>query len=81
MIDLLRRRLEDYAATDAWREEQVLREILQEVVLYALWRADFFAVTAFQGGTSLRLMHGLRRFSEGVRPRNDVVSRVCFELL
>lgn len=64
MIDLLRRRLADYAATDARREEQALKEILQEVTLYALWRADFFEVAAFQGGTSLRLLHGLRRFSE-----------------
>jgi len=61
MIDLLRRRLADYAATDARQEEQALKEILQEVALYALWRADFFEVAAFQGGTSLRLLHGLRR--------------------
>jgi hypothetical protein len=64
MIDLLRRRLADYAATDARQEEQALKEILQEVTLYALWRADFFEVAAFQGGTSLRLLYGLRRFSE-----------------
>jgi len=64
MIDLLRRRLESYAVADAWREEQALREILQEVALYGLWRAGFFEVAAFQGGTSLRLFHGLRRFSE-----------------
>jgi predicted nucleotidyltransferase component of viral defense system len=64
MIELLRRRLADYAVTDARQEEQALKEILQEVALYALWRADFFEVAAFQGGTSLRLLHGLRRFSE-----------------
>lgn len=64
MIDLLRRRLADYAATNARQEEQALKEILQEVALYGLWRADFFEVAAFQGGTSLRLLHGLRRFSE-----------------
>ena len=64
MIDLIRRRLESYGATDALREEQALKEILQELVLYGLWRADFFAVAAFQGGTSLRILHGLPRFSE-----------------
>lgn len=64
MIDILRRRLADYAVTDARQEEQALKEILQAVALYALWRAEFFEVAAFQGGTSLRLLHGLRRFSE-----------------
>lgn len=64
MIDLLRQRLTGYALADAWQEEQALKEILQEVALYGLWRAGFFSVAAFQGGTSLRLLHGLRRFSE-----------------
>ena len=41
-----------------------MREILQEVALYALWRAQFFEDAAFQGGTSLRILHGLPRFSE-----------------
>jgi len=64
MIDLLRKRLDSYAAADARQEEQALKEILQEVALYGLWRAGFFDVAAFQGGTSLRLLYGLRRFSE-----------------
>lgn len=41
MIDLLRQRLAGYALADARQEEQALKEILQEVALYALWRADF----------------------------------------
>ncbi len=45
-------------------EEQAIKEIVQELALYALWRADFFAVAAFQGGTGLRILHGLPRFSE-----------------
>ena len=32
--------------------------------MYALWRTGFFEVAAFQGGTSLRILHGLPRFSE-----------------
>jgi predicted nucleotidyltransferase component of viral defense system len=64
MIDLLRKRLEKYAATNAVQEEQALKEILQEVALYALWRAGFFDIAAFKGGTSLRILHGLPRFSE-----------------
>lgn len=71
MIDLLRERLQSYAATDAHREQQALREILQEVALYGLWRAGFFDQAAFQGGTALRILHGLRRFSEDL----DFISR------
>jgi len=64
MIELLRRRLEGYRAGSALEEEQAVKEILQEVALYALWRAEFFHVGAFQGGTSLRILHKLPRFSE-----------------
>ena len=64
MIDLLSQRLKKYAATNALQEEHALKEILQEVVLYALWRVDFFTVAAFQRGTALRILHQLPRFSE-----------------
>jgi len=64
MIDLLRKRLKTYSATNALQEEQALKEMLQEIALYALWRGDFFNVAAFQGGTSLRILHKLPRFSE-----------------
>ena len=64
MIALLQQRLASYRCTDARGEEQALKEILQELVLYGLWRADFFSIAAFQGGTSLRILHDLPRFSE-----------------
>ena len=64
MIELIQKRLDGYAAGNPVEEEQALKEILQEVALYTLWRADFFEVAAFQGGTSLRILHGLPRFSE-----------------
>ena len=41
-----------------------LREILQEVALLGLWRAKFFEKTAFYGGSALRILYGLDRFSE-----------------
>ena len=43
---------------------QTLREITQEIVLAALGRTEFFHKTAFQGGTCLRIFHGVNRFSE-----------------
>jgi hypothetical protein len=64
MIDILKEKLRQYAAANALEEENAVKEILQEVALYALWRGDFFNVALFQGGTSLRILHGLPRFSE-----------------
>lgn len=64
MIEIIQQRLATYRATNPLEEEQALKEILQEVALFALWRADFFEVAAFQGGTSLRILHKLPRFSE-----------------
>ena len=64
MIDIIKEKLGRYGATNALEEENALKEILQEIALYALWRADFFDCALFQGGTSLRILHGLPRFSE-----------------
>lgn len=64
MNEIIQQRLDSFSPTNAREEEHVLKEIIQEVALYALWRADFFKVAAFQGGTSLRILHGLQRFSE-----------------
>ncbi|WP_323687649.1 nucleotidyl transferase AbiEii/AbiGii toxin family protein [Rhizobium sp. AN88] len=64
MIEIIRDKLRQYAAESAIEEENAVKEILQEVVLYALWRGRFFRCGSFQGGTSLRILHGLPRFSE-----------------
>lgn len=41
-----------------------LREIMQEITLAALSRTDFFERAAFYGGTALRILYGLNRYSE-----------------
>lgn len=41
-----------------------LKEIIQEIALLGLWRAKFFEKAAFYGGTSLRILYDLNRFSE-----------------
>lgn len=64
MIEIIQKRLDAYAAANPLEEIQASKEIIQEIALYALWRAGFFEVAAFQGGTSLRILHGLPRFSE-----------------
>ena len=43
---------------------EALREIIQEIVLYALSNTDFFNHAVFYGGTALRILYNLPRFSE-----------------
>ena len=42
----------------------LIREVLQECLLYALSRTNFFDHAAFYGGTALRIFYKLPRFSE-----------------
>jgi predicted nucleotidyltransferase component of viral defense system len=51
-----RRRVED--------DVRALREILQEIALLGLWRSRFFERAAFYGGTALRILYGMDRYSE-----------------
>jgi len=44
--------------------ENALKEVLQEIILLGLDRSDFFEKAAFYGGTALRIMYGLDRYSE-----------------
>lgn len=45
-------------------KKNVVKEIMQEMVLCGLSRAGFFKSAAFYGGTALRIYYGLDRFSE-----------------
>ena len=63
-IALIQDRLATYGCSSTLEEDRAIREITQEVVLAALARTDFFRHAAFQGGTCLRILHGLARFSE-----------------
>ncbi len=56
--------LEHYALNSKDDNVDALREILQEIVLLGLYEGGFFKEAAFYGGTALRILHGLPRFSE-----------------
>lgn len=43
---------------------RALREIMQDIALLGLWRSKFFERAAFYGGTALRVLYGLDRYSE-----------------
>ena len=64
MNDAIARMLARYKPRSTEDYIRALREILQEVALLGLWRSKFFDKAAFYGGTSLRLLYGLDRFSE-----------------
>ena len=63
-VRVIQDRLDGYGCRSTLGEEQALREITQEIVLAALARTDLFRKAGFQGGTCLRIFHGLNRFSE-----------------
>ncbi len=64
MKDLVQQRLDRYQRLTAEDEENALKEVAQEIALYGLYKADFFTHGCFLGGTALRILHGLDRFSE-----------------
>ncbi len=61
---ILENRLKQYTLQSKQDELNALKEIFQEIALAALSRTDFFKYAAFQGGTCLRILYGLPRFSE-----------------
>lgn len=64
MNEALRKMLGKYPLNNLEDHLLALREILQEIALLGLWRSKFFDKAAFYGGTALRILHGLDRFSE-----------------
>ena len=64
MNNIIENRLNRYNIKTLEDEENALKEILQEIALYALSTTSFFTKAKFQGGTSLRILHQLPRFSE-----------------
>lgn len=56
--------LEKYSPKDNHEKENAIKEIVQEIVLSGLSRGGFFDKAVFYGGTCLRILYGLDRFSE-----------------
>jgi predicted nucleotidyltransferase component of viral defense system len=63
-IRVIQEKLESYKAKSVQEESNAVKEITQEIALAALARSNFFKMAAFQGGTCLRILYGLDRFSE-----------------
>lgn len=63
-VEIIQQKLIAYQCQTVLDQENALKEIAQEIALMALSRSGFFRVAAFQGGTCLRILYGLERFSE-----------------
>lgn len=63
-VEIIQQRLLNYQCQTVPEQENALKEIAQEIALMALSRSGFFRHAAFQGGTCLRILYSLERFSE-----------------
>jgi predicted nucleotidyltransferase component of viral defense system len=63
-VEVIAQKLLSYQCQTVIEQENALKEIAQEIALMALSRSGFFQKAAFQGGTCLRILYGLERFSE-----------------
>ena len=64
MNDAAKAMLNRYRCSSVNEYENALKEIVQEIALLGLWRSKFFEKAAFYGGSALRILYGLDRFSE-----------------
>ena len=64
MADIFDQMLSRYEILTKDDERNAKHEVMQQIALVGLYRAQFFDKAAFYGGTCLRIFHGLQRFSE-----------------
>lgn len=64
MNPIVELRLAEYNSQSREGRKHALREIVQGIALYSLSNHGFFKKAVFHGGTELRLIHSLPRFSE-----------------
>lgn len=64
MNTIIEQMLRNYGEHRLTNRKNVVKEIMQEIVLYGLSKSGFFKQAAFYGGTALRIFYGLDRFSE-----------------
>ncbi len=66
MNEAVRQILATYEIRSVQDSLWALREVMQEIALLGLWRGKFFEKAAFYGGTALRVLYRLDRYSEGL---------------
>ena len=64
MNQIISQMIEQYNPLSTYDKKNIIKEIVQEIMLSGLSRAGFFKDATFYGGTALRIFYGLNRFSE-----------------
>ena len=64
MNDSVQSMLEKYKPRSEQDYTNALKEIIQEIALLGLWRSKFYEHAALYGGSALRILYQLNRFSE-----------------
>jgi hypothetical protein len=62
--DVLKARFEQYAPANDAEQENMLKETMQHYILASLSKHGLFSEAIFHGGTCLRIVNGMARFSE-----------------
>jgi hypothetical protein len=63
-MNIIEQMLKKYNTQSETELINAVKEVFQEITLLGLYRGGFFDKAAFYGGTSLRILYGLERFSE-----------------
>jgi len=63
-MNIIEQMLSKYEISSEDEALNALKEIYQEIALLGLYRGGFFQKAVFYGGTALRILYGLDRFSE-----------------
>jgi hypothetical protein len=56
--------MEKYPTKTADDQKKALLEVIQEIILLGLYQGNFFGIGTFYGGSALRILYHLDRFSE-----------------
>ena len=64
MDNIIKQMISQHESKKPSDKKNRIKEVVQELILCGLSRANFFQKTAFYGGTALRIFYGLDRFSE-----------------
>ena len=64
MNEIIKQMLATYEIKSVSDSLWAWRAIIQQVALLGLWRSKFFEKAAFYGGSALRIIYGIDRFSE-----------------
>jgi predicted nucleotidyltransferase component of viral defense system len=66
MQTILNQMINEHEAVNINDQKNAIKEVIHEIVLCGLSRVGFFKEVAFYGGTALRILYGLDRFSENL---------------